>query len=157
MNKEERRLYAIEYRKKNYIRLKKYRTEYISKNKERIRERRKIYNTINKERLSKQQKKFYIENPERVNAVRRKCVYGISDNEFKDLIKSQNDLCCICKKVMGNTFDRVVDHDHKTNKVRGLLCRKCNCALGLFGDDQEKLKSALVYLERFNSNHVFQL
>jgi len=41
-----------------------------------------------------------------------------------------------------------VDHDHKTNKIRGLLCQFCNTALGKFLDDVEILKKAILYLER---------
>ena len=40
-----------------------------------------------------------------------------------------------------------VDHDHETGKVRGLLCGKCNTAIGLFGDNRELVKLAFEYLE----------
>lgn len=45
--------------------------------------------------------------------------------------------------------NRVVDHDKNTGLVRGILHRKCNGALGIFGDNAEGLRKALAYLERF--------
>ncbi len=63
--------------------------------------------------------------------------------------------CGICSKDMAHTtsgrgqnLDTVcVDHDHKTGKVRGLLCSACNKGLGLFSDSIENLEKAKRYLE----------
>jgi hypothetical protein len=43
------------------------------------------------------------------------------------------------------------DHDHETGKFRGFLCQRCNCALGLFMDDEENLLCAIEYLRRHKS------
>lgn len=60
--------------------------------------------------------------------------------------------CAICKAGIeewggekGNTS--CIDHDHKTNKVRGLLCSKCNLGIGMFEDNSENLKNAIEYLK----------
>lgn len=42
--------------------------------------------------------------------------------------------------------DEVIDHCHDTNVVRGILCRKCNCALGLLDDDPDKVSALLEYI-----------
>lgn len=58
---------------------------------------------------------------------KRRSSYGISELEYQALITEQGDLCALCDKKK----KLVVDHDHNTGKVRGLLCFRCNIALGL--------------------------
>ena len=70
--------------------------------------------------------------------------YGITEEEYLTISKRQNDLCGVCREKLSN--DVLVDHDHTTGNVRGLLCRHCNFALGLFKDDINKLKQAISYL-----------
>ena len=69
--------------------------------------------------------------------------YGISEEELNSMLKTQNNICLICSREM---VQLVVDHDHQTGAVRGLLCYACNTALGLFQDNSEILKSAIAYL-----------
>ena len=55
--------------------------------------------------------------------------YGISVEIFNDMLKAQNNKCIICEDVFSRkNFDKIpqVDHDHKTGRVRGLLCKNCN-------------------------------
>jgi Recombination endonuclease VII len=72
----------------------------------------------------------------------RVALYGISPKEFDQLMLDQDGKCAICK-VQGATH---LDHDHKTNKVRGILCRWCNSGLGYFHDDFNRLLAAMEYL-----------
>ena len=80
--------------------------------------------------------------------------YNISEDEVKSLLKSNNYLCHICnepetsKTKDGRTIQLSVDHCHETGKVRGMLCYKCNTALGLLKDSKELFLSAIQYLER---------
>lgn len=60
------------------------------------------------------------------------------------MLRLQNGLCVIC--LIPQETDLVVDHDHATGKVRGLLCSKCNKALGLFLDHHEVCLRASNYL-----------
>lgn len=75
-------------------------------------------------------------------------LYGLSVEEFDAIVVSQSGVCAICPTPVGHTRDTHVDHDHTTGAVRGLLCRRCNRALGLLKDDERWLKSAIRYLER---------
>lgn len=81
---------------------------------------------------------------------RRLEIYGITENDFLNMVKIQDYKCAIC----GNQFDMEnphktcnIDHDHKTNIVRGLLCNSCNLGLGKFKDNQELLIRAGEYLQ----------
>lgn len=78
--------------------------------------------------------------------------YGISREEYLDLIKKQGNVCAICKKKKEKRLS--IDHDHSCCKngscgkcVRGLLCSNCNSALGFVNDNIEILKSMIQYLE----------
>jgi hypothetical protein len=65
----------------------------------------------------------------------------ISDDDLKDIIETVKE-CVIC----GSEENLVVDHCHKTNIVRGMLCNHCNRGLGHFRDDPELLEFARIYL-----------
>jgi hypothetical protein len=75
--------------------------------------------------------------------------YGISREEYDTLLESQGGCCAICGKE-GNPDGQMmsVDHDHKTGKIRGILCRNCNLGIGYLEDNKETLLSAIGYLER---------
>lgn len=81
-----------------------------------------------------------------------KKLYGLTLEQYNDMLVNQVGVCAICKE---KPADRrlSVDHNHKTGKVRGLLCRNCNTALGGFKDSVLILKSAIEYLGRdYGSN-----
>ena len=78
--------------------------------------------------------------------------YGLTFEEFDAMLSSQDNACAICgtrepSKNRGRTRRFHVDHCHKTGKVRGLLCKSCNIALGEIGDNIHTLKSMIQYLE----------
>lgn len=77
--------------------------------------------------------------------------YGINVGDFERLLEEQNGKCSICEvkfsPIRGDQNLRPrIDHCHDTGRVRGLLCNRCNRAIGLFGDDQSVLKRAAKYL-----------
>lgn len=77
-----------------------------------------------------------------------KHAYGITLLEYDQILESQNGVCVICGGINADGRRLHVDHNHKTGKVRGLLCSKCNHGLGLFNDDIETLLGAVAYLEK---------
>jgi hypothetical protein len=72
--------------------------------------------------------------------------FGITLQEREVMQRAQNDRCAICEKKFVKT--PCVDHDHKTGKVRGLLCHKCNRGIGFLGDDLGVVMSAARYLSK---------
>ena len=73
--------------------------------------------------------------------------YGITVEDYKEILELQNNVCAICYKIC-DTFTRLsVDHDHNTGKVRGLLCSDCNRGLGFFKENADILESATRYLK----------
>jgi len=89
-----------------------------------------------------------------------KRIYGITVEQYDDLLEKQNGRCAICRS--NNSFGKnyvhkknrsrfAVDHCHSTGRVRGLLCTRCNRALGLIGDDIESALRMVDYLKRYLS------
>ena len=79
--------------------------------------------------------------------------YGITIEQYLDMAEAQDFRCAICHHdnfpmAEHHTGVLVVDHDHKTGKVRGLLCHNCNRALGLLKDSTEYLENCISYLKR---------
>lgn len=69
--------------------------------------------------------------------------YGITLEEWKQILERQGNACAICGDRKAKL---VIDHSHKTNKVRGLLCNQCNTGLGCFKDNRRSLRNAELYL-----------
>lgn len=79
--------------------------------------------------------------------------YGITLEEYNKMLEKQQGVCVICKesekiidKFTGKAKRLAVDHCHKTNIVRGLLCQPCNTALGKFKDNPEIIERAANYV-----------
>ncbi len=72
--------------------------------------------------------------------------HGISKADYETLLAKQEGACGICHKPPPENQYLHVDHDHKTGRIRGLLCKSCNMGLGILGDDALLLHSAIRYL-----------
>ena len=93
-----------------------------------------------------------LKNPEKWKAKRHrnglKEMYGIAVEFYNSLYQIQNGCCKICKISQSNLKKKLfVDHCHKTNKIRGLLCQKCNFLIGLANDSPQVLSLAIQYLK----------
>jgi len=73
--------------------------------------------------------------------------YGLTSSAFSTLLRGQKNRCAICRHKFTMDKKPAVDHDHKTGKVRGLLCTNCNRVLGNAKDDVNVLFTAIQYLE----------
>ncbi len=71
--------------------------------------------------------------------------YGITLKDYDQMVLAQNG-CAICgRKYKYKNYQ--IDHDHKTGRIRGLLCRRCNTSLGTLGDTIESIEKVLQYLK----------
>lgn len=102
-------------------------------------------------------------NPRRYRELARRSTWkrlfkdtGITEEIFAKMVEQQGGACLICGRIpcpdaKGVTL--TLDHDHKTGAVRGLLCVKCNAALGQFEDNAERCLAAARYLESMSKKH----
>jgi hypothetical protein len=81
---------------------------------------------------------------------RRKCKFKVTEEWFQEKLNTQNGSCAICKTKFTDDNPPCVDHNHFTEENRGLLCGNCNCAIGHLKESINNLKSAIVYLEKYN-------
>lgn len=87
--------------------------------------------------------------PDRTRATNLKMKYGITQDDYNQMIINQNYKCAICDRNMtdyGKFF--CVDHNHNSGKIRGLLCDPCNYGLGFYEKHKEKY---VKYLKNFDS------
>jgi hypothetical protein len=75
---------------------------------------------------------------------RLKRLYHMDESDFHTLYVKQEGRCAICQNLLGDKFH--IDHNHATNRVRGILCRACNTGIGMLKDSIEITQKALNYL-----------
>lgn len=99
-------------------------------------------------------KQWAKDNPEKVMSKGLKRRYNITLQYYNELFEKQKGVCKICgkpeiaiDKVSKNVKNLSVDHNHVNGAIRGLLCGKCNVALGLLNDNISLLESAMQYLK----------
>jgi hypothetical protein len=68
--------------------------------------------------------------------------YGLTEESYQELFEKQSGLCAICAQ----PHPLEIDHNHETDQVRGLLCGRCNKAIGLLLDKPDLAKRAMLYL-----------
>ena len=81
--------------------------------------------------------------------------YGITADQYWSLFRYQGGKCFICQRATGKRRRLSVDHDHKTGRVRGLLCNPCNRdVLGHLRDSVAALERAVTYLKHPPADQV---
>jgi len=112
----------------------------------------KVWYQKNKERRLKEVAEYVKANPDKVEKwlLKFRCKkYGLTVQQYLDLKIKQNNLCAICQQPnKSERCDFHIDHDHRTGKVRGLVCNNCNRGLGYFADNPIVLRLAASYLEQ---------
>lgn len=74
--------------------------------------------------------------------------YGITPDQAAQMLVAQGGVCAICKTNEWTAAGPSVDHCHATGTVRGILCNRCNAAIGFFREDVVRMRSAIDYLAK---------
>jgi hypothetical protein len=76
--------------------------------------------------------------------------YNLTEEIYDQMVLRQNGKCAICFNYPKSSYPKLyIDHDHKTGKLRGLLCHTCNSGVGMLKDDKTILQSAINYLDSY--------
>lgn len=119
-------------------------------------EKASLWQKENKEKVNEKNRKWVKNNYEKKysNSKNSKLLkeYGITLEEYNKMSEAQNHRCKICnkeetKKMSDTKWKLSVDHCHKTGKIRGLLCAKCNVGLAKFEEDEQQFINAIKYLK----------
>lgn len=108
-------------------------------------------NSKSRDEINAYRREYGRKNPDTEHAKRIKHKYGVSLDQYREMLLEQNGVCGICEKPEvhaqnGRIVPLSVDHDHADDSIRGLLCRNCNAMLGQSKDDENILFKAIEYL-----------
>lgn len=152
-----------------------YNNQWYAKNKEKLREQQKAYREKRKEYMINYQKEYYEKNKEKLNLQNKsnyennkeyrkekaaehwkkvkhtkpalKSQYGITIDDYNRMFEEQEGCCYICGVHQNNLDNSLnVDHNHATGRVRKLLCRKCNLAIGIIKENTNTINNLIKYL-----------
>ncbi len=161
--KAKRLKWQRDYHEKNKEKLDIQKKEYYERNKNKIKAQKKIigakWRAENKEEINKRKMESYHKNKDKpenkekrkknwtINSMLKR--FGITPEQYYELLELQGGVCKICGNLrLASNQDRMgIDHCHKEEKIRGILCNWCNSGLGQFGDNIDLLKKAIEYLE----------
>jgi hypothetical protein len=132
--------------------MKNFSKEYKTKNAETVKAVAKRYYFNHKELSRSRNKEWQENNPDKMKSHRLKYRYGITIEDYNEMLTLQVSGCSICgKTAKENGKALYVDHDHETGKVRGLLCYKCNTDLGTYETKKELFEA---YLNKHNEKDI---
>jgi hypothetical protein len=95
-------------------------------------------------------RKWRLQHPQARRTEHLKKSFGLTVKAYDILFAAQNGACAVCQRAPCGTR-LAVDHNHSTNKIRGLLCLACNTAIGSLNEDTARLARAIDYLNRYGN------
>ena len=146
------------WREANPEKMKAAHQRWNATHKEQNKQTHKEYRKKNRDRVRGWKNDWYEKHPERKKSIDRntyfKREHGITLETYERMIQERNNKCDICGSECNKTtssgkkLEPCVDHNHKTNELRGLLCTRCNQTLGKVEDNTELLSKMIDYLNR---------
>lgn len=134
-NKEQSKVKAAEWRRKNAKRFKETKSKHYVANKDRIQESNRQWRLANADRYRRGVLKYKL-----------KTRYGMTPEDKERMFEAQGCVCKCCGSPDPKAKNWHVDHCHETNVVRGILCHPCNIMLGCAADDPLTLLKGVEYL-----------
>lgn len=123
--------------------------KWAKENVEAHRRNNKKWNRENRERFNENKRRSAKNNPDSCKNIQLRNKFGITLEEYKNILAKQNECCAICGEKCRTGKDLAVDHNHQTSKVRGLLCQGCNIGLGQFKESKIIFSNAIRYLKKY--------
>jgi len=114
---------------------------------EKVKAQRARYRALHRDELRRKGNERYARDSRQILGRRRDSKYGLAPGQFDRMVARQGGVCAMCR----GKFDRhgpVVDHDHETGRVRGLLCFACNRRLGVYELIREIAERYLAWAQR---------
>lgn len=116
---------------------------YRNKNRKLLNEKRKDHYYKNQEREIIKAREFRKKYPEKTFATNIKTRFGMTVDDFNIMLKRQGGGCAICSVKSNGKKNFCIDHCHKSQKVRGILCSGCNIGLGFYELHKDKYEKYL--------------
>ena len=132
---KDRREYKREWQRNNPDKVREARQKYRQTHAEKVRNANRAYRAKNTEKVRSQKAATHLRNR-----------YGLKLADYDSFFEAQGGLCAICESPPPHQQRLCIDHNHDTGVICGLLCHSCNRAIGLFGDNPERLRAAIAYL-----------
>lgn len=124
-----------------------YNRAWRAKNREKVNARQRELRAADPERYRAYDRKSYYADVGRRRAKSRKTLYGVTREEWDAMFAAQSGHCAVCEAAEpGGNRPWHTDHCHRTRKVRGILCKRCNTVLGHVKDDANVLRQLIHYL-----------
>lgn len=143
-HKEEKKQYYQSHKEE----INQHSKQYRDTHKEELKQYNKQYNQSHKEEKNQYRKSHKEERKQANKQYNLKKTYNLSIDQYNQMLAEQNYKCKICgvDEVNAGKNGLVVDHNHKTGKIRGLLCDGCNKGIGFLKEDPALFDSAKDYL-----------
>ena len=131
------------------------RRRWYEKNRDREIARVRSWQRANPERVKAWARKSRDKRLKKLREIHLRNKFGLTPLEYDALLNVQGGVCALCEQPPTPGISLHVDHDHGTGEIRGLLCVRCNNALGLFREDPDLLRRAARYVTA-DANHRSQ-
>lgn len=132
-----------------------YKKQHQKNNQIKYNEYARKYRKNNPEKSKDSQRRYRENHADKILNSSFKHRFNITLDDYNKMLTDQNGVCAICGETNKTGARLAVDHNHITGEIRGLLCMKCNVAVGKWGEDMQLFEKTLSYLKKeFNNGNT---